>query len=117
MDSFPTNFILNMDPLSDDGQPEAPPAEAVNGDFENEAVVVPEAEENGAESVEAVAIPDGQDVTSAILGNMDNMNINNSTSPVPAMPREEPETIKAWRKEHEAMLQEKDAKEAVQMEV
>lgn len=72
-----------------------------------------------------MTVGDGEDVMSAILGGgsgtVENMSIaNNSSSSSPApvsVPREEPETIKAWRKEHETQLQEKDAKEAKQMEV
>ena len=60
----------------------------------------------------------GQDVTSAVLGASDSLEglSLRAQAPSPSVPREEPETIKAWRAEQEKRLEEKDQKEQEMME-
>lgn len=70
--------------------------------------------------VEPITVSAGEDVMSAIFGSKaagDGSQVARQTpSPLTTVIREEPESIKAWRKEHEAMLAEKDAKEEKMME-
>lgn len=78
----------------------------------------PQQQEEQMEEMEPVMIGEGQSVTSALFGqvnqDMSNLNVNNAASPI-TIPREEPETIRVWREKNEEHLKVKDEKEAEMM--
>ena len=88
-------------------------AEEANGtgedNFETDAVVV----ESSGEAA-AVATTNGNGLSEA-MGNLDVGGVGQqgmAASPIPSMPRIEPEVVREWRAKQEKVLEEKDAKEA-----
>lgn len=108
----------------DDSPVETPPADApADGDFEDDAVVVSDNNENeeGLPNGNGIA-PTGDivdDEVNAMNAAMDDMSVAEPTTDEPTFspprPQEEPETIKVWREEQQKRLEDKDAKETEEM--